>query len=303
MKHIYNLLAVAILSISLTACHNELGLEQSKILIGDENSSSIDVFTYTTRMLILKGGTGKYKSNVNNSKLATVNINEDTLRITGILEGKTYASIWSGDECRKLNINIIVPNITSTKDIIRLFPRDENRSISINGGGSLAKMEVEDPMNILKKVKWNAKTNIIEIDTYCEGDAYLHIVGENNQTKTIKVEVRCKGETNGLGAYSTTSRILSELYRNTLVVHRKGVGTWICNEANPTTSKKTIKITPAITNPQKGSFIEAKLSLSYPDEFSSIKEGKYKLYIQDVKERYVVLVGRGFKLIIPYEKR
>ena len=149
-------------------------------------------------------------------------------------------------------------------------------------------MEVEDPMNILKKVKWNAKTNIIEIDTYCEGDAYLHIVGENNQTKTIKVEVRCKGETNGLGAYSTTSRSLSELYRNTLVVHRKGVGTWICNEANPTTSKKTIKITPAITNPQKGSFIEAKLSLSYPDEFSSIKDGKYKLYIQDVKERYVV---------------
>ena len=142
MKHIYNLLAVVILSISLTACHNELGLEQSKILIGDENSSSIDVFTYTTRMLILKGGTGKYKSNVNNSKLATVNINEDTLRITGILEGKTYASIWSGDECRKLNINIIVPNITSTKDIIRLFPRDENRSISINGGGSLSLIHI-----------------------------------------------------------------------------------------------------------------------------------------------------------------
>ena len=178
MKHIYSWLSVIILGMSLTACHTESDLEPSKILIGDNDLSSIDVFTHATRMLILKGGTGKYKCNINNSKLATVSINEDTLRVTGILEGETYATVWSGDECRKLDINVIVPNITSTKDVIRLFPRDESRSVSVNGGGGMAQMSVEDPMRVLKKVKWNAKTNIIEIDTYCEGDAYLHITGQ-----------------------------------------------------------------------------------------------------------------------------
>lgn len=303
MKHIYIWLSVIILGMSLTACHSELDLEPSKILIGDNDSSSIDVFTHTTRMLILKGGTGKYKCNVNNSKLASASINEDTLRVTGILEGETYASVWSGDECRKLDINVIVPNITSTEDVIRLFPRDESRSVSVNGGGGMAQMSVEDPMRILKKVKWNAKTNIIEIDTYCEGDAYLHITGQDHQTKTIKVEVRCKGEADGAGAYSTTSRSLSVLMRNTLVVHRKGVGVWICNEANPTVSKKTIKITPAIINPKQGSYIDVELGFRYPDEFSSLKEGKCKLYVQEVRANHAVLVGRGFKFVIPYEKK
>lgn len=303
MKHIYSWLSVIILGMSLTACHTESDLEPSKILIGDNDLSSIDVFTHATRMLILKGGTDKYKCNINNSKLATVSINEDTLRVTGILEGETYATVWSGDECRKLDINVIVPNITSTEDVIRLFPRDESRSVSVNGGGGMAQMSVEDPMRVLKKVKWNAKTNIIEIDTYCEGDAYLHITGQDHQTKTIKVEVRCKGEADESGVYSTTSRSLSVLMRNTLVVHRKGVGVWIFNEATPTASKKTIKITPAIINPQQGTYVDVELGFRYPDEFSSLKEGKHKLYVQEVRANHVVLAGRGFKFVIPHEKK
>ena len=58
MKHIYSWLSVIILGMSLTACHTESDLEPSKILIGDNDLSSIDVFTHATRMLILKGGTG-----------------------------------------------------------------------------------------------------------------------------------------------------------------------------------------------------------------------------------------------------
>ena len=43
----------------------------------------------------------------------------------------------------------------------------------------------------------------------------------------------------------------------------------------------------------------------YPNEFAStkIKEGKYKLYVEEVREKDVVLRGRGFKFVIPYEKK
>lgn len=51
----------------------------------------------TTRMILLQGGNGKYIANVADSKVAGVSISKDTLRINGILEGNTYATIISGD--------------------------------------------------------------------------------------------------------------------------------------------------------------------------------------------------------------
>lgn len=304
MKHLFYILAYIISGSLLTACHANLDTEQPKIIIGDNDLTSIDVYANATRMIKLKGGTGKFKCNVNNSKLATTNINEDTLRITGILEGYTYAAIWSGDECRKLNIHVATPKITATQDTIRLYPGDESRAVSIDGGGPMAEMTVDDPMHILKKTKWNAKTSIIEIDAFCEGDAYINITAQDSTTKSIKVEVRCKGNIQGNGAYSTTSRSLSVMMRNTLIVHRKGFGVWICNEANPIESKKTIKLTPAIVNPKQGQFVNVNIALRYPDEFTTLKEGKYKLYIQQVlPNNKVVLVGRGYKFVVPYETK
>ena len=43
----------------------------------------------------------------------------------------------------------------------------------------------------------------------------------------------------------------------------------------------------------------------YPDEFSSsgLKEGAQQLYVEEVREKDVVLRGRGYKFVIPYEKR
>lgn len=303
MKHFFCLVVAALGSLCLMACHSDLTTEQTKIMIGENDLSSIDVYANATRMIKLKGGTGKYKAYINNSVFASALINEDTLRVTGILEGETYASIWSGDECRKLDIRVTTPEITSTEDVIRLYPGDESRSVSINGGGAMAEMEVHDPMHIMSKTKWNAKTNLIEIDAFCEGDAYITIIGQDKTKKTIKVEVRCKGEASERGAYSTTSRSLSVLMRNTLIVNRKGLGVWICNEANPMESKKTIKLTPAVVNPKVGEYLDMNIMLKYPDEFSSIKEGQQQLYVQEVRPTSVVLVGRGFKLVVPYEKK
>lgn len=303
MKHIFFCVACAVCATLLTACHSDLPADLPKIMIGDNDLSSIEVYANATRMIKLKGGTGKYKCNVNNSKLATTHVNEDTLRITGILEGETYASVRSGDECRRLDIRVATPQIVASEDTIRLYPGDESRSVSINGGGRMAEIKVDDPMHIMTKTKWNAKTNIIEIDAYCEGDAYITIIAQDKSAKTIKVEVRCKGEAQGSGAYSTTSRSISVMMRNTLIVHRKGLGVWICNEANPNESKKTIKLTPAIVNPMQGEYVDVHIGLRYPDEFGSLKEGNYKLYVQEVRPNSVVLSGRGYKFVVPYEKR
>ena len=43
----------------------------------------------------------------------------------------------------------------------------------------------------------------------------------------------------------------------------------------------------------------------YPDEFanSGLKEGQQKLWVEEVREKTAVLRGRGFKIVIPYEKK
>ena len=54
-----------------------------------------------------------------------------------------------------------------------------------------------------------------------------------------------------------------------------------------------------------GTYVDITLTMTYPNEFvdSGLKEGKYKLLVEEVRERDVVLRGRGFKLVIPYEKK
>ena len=66
-----------------------------------------------------------------------------------------------------------------------------------------------------------------------------------------------------------------------------------------------MKIKPAIVNPVAGTYVDITLTMTYPNEFvdSGLKEGKYKLLVEEVRERDVVLRGRGFKLVIPYEKK
>jgi len=34
-----------------------------------------------------------------------------------------------------------------------------------------------------------------------------------------------------------------------------------------------------------------------------LKEGNCKLYVEEVRKKDVVLRGRGFKIVIPYEKK
>ena len=72
------------------------------------------------------------------------------------MEGKTYAVIHSGDTKRRIDLNIAPPEVSVSQKEVRLFPRDESKFVSVNGGGELADLEVVDPDHAIN-AKWNAK--------------------------------------------------------------------------------------------------------------------------------------------------
>ena len=229
------------------ACSEDAS-ENRDIQVGADDLKEVKLNKLTTRTIILRGGNGKYIANVADSKIAGVSISKDTLRINGILEGNTYATIISGDFKRVVNINVVVPELSISQSEIRLYPRDESKFISLNGGGDIVDLKIEDPDKVID-AKWNAKTNILEVQAYYEGEAKIRIISQDKQEKTLKVVVRCDGTADRVGIYGTTSHSL------------------------------------------------------YEQMNTKIKEGKCKLYVEEVREKDVVLRGNGFKFVIPYEKK
>ena len=303
MKKILFYLLLLCCGVSFVACKEDAS-DDREIQVGADDLKEVTLNKLTTRMILLQGGNGKYIANVADSKVAGVSISKDTLRINGILEGNTYATIISGDYKKVVNINVVVPELSISQSEIRLYPRDESKFISLNGGGDVVDLKIDDPDKIID-AKWNAKTNILEVQAHYEGEAKIRIISQDKREKTLKVVVRCEGTAGRVGIYGTTSHSLYEQMNTVMAVRRPGVGVWLCNGTRPYTSRRVLKITPAVVNPVVGTQVDVSLSMLYPNEFVStkIKEGKYKLYVEEVREKDVVLRGRGFKFVIPYEKK
>ena len=303
MKRILFYLLLLCCGTAFVACSDD-NSEAKDIQVGADDLKEVALNKLSTRTIILRGGTGKYTANVADSKIAGVAISKDTLRISGILEGQTYATIISGDFKRRVDINVVVPELSISQSEIRLFPRDESKFVSLNGGGDFAELQIEDPDKIMN-AKWNAKTGILEIQAHYEGEAKIRVIAQDKKEKTLKVVVRCEGTADRVGVYSTTSRSIYTHMNTIMAVRRPGIGVWFCSGARPYTAKRVLKITPAIVNPVVGSHVNVTLSMTYPDEFSNsgLKEGQYKLFVEEVREHDAVLRGQGFKLVIPYEKR
>lgn len=303
MKRILFYLLLLCCGTAFVACSDD-NSEAKDIQVGADDLKEVALNKLSTRTIILRGGTGKYTANVADSKIAGVAISKDTLRISGILEGQTYATIISGDFKRRVDINVVVPELSISQSEIRLFPRDESKFVSLNGGGDFAELQIEDPDKIMN-AKWNAKTGILEIQAHYEGEAKIRVITQDKKEKTLKVVVRCEGTADRVGVYSTTSRSIYTHMNTIMAVRRPGIGVWFCSGARPYTAKRVLKITPAVVNPVVGSHVNVTLSMTYPDEFSNsgLKEGQYKLFVEEVREHDAVLRGQGFKLVIPYEKK
>lgn len=115
-----------------------------------------------------------------------------------------------------MEINVVVPELSISQSEIRLYPRDESKFVSLNGGGDIVDLKIEDSDKVIN-AKWNAKTNILEIQAYYEGEAMIRVISQDKKEKTLKVVVRCDGTVGRVGIYGTTSHSLYE-QMNTVMV-------------------------------------------------------------------------------------
>ena len=133
----------------------------------------------------------------------------------------------------------------------------------------------------------------------------MRIIPPSGKAQTVRVAVRCEGNAQRPGIYGTTSRSLFKQMNTLMAVQRKGVGVWFCNTTRPDAALRSLKITPAVVNPQVGERLSLNFSMRYPDEFrnSGLQEGTHSLYVEEVRDKVVVLRGRGHKFVVPYEKK
>lgn len=306
-KNIITKLFIACSIIGLIACEKQEE-EYPNIRIGKESPiNELSLNKLTEKRLILSGGNGKYIVNVENAQIATAEISIDTLKVKGLLEGETFATILSHDKRVRLKINVTFPELGISHSSIQLRPKDISKFVSISGGGERVTLQENDPADVID-IKWDGSTGMLEITPKYEGEAQVTAISEDGKDqKTIHIKVKPDGELTVPGWYDTRNSSYYVMLNNRMVVKRKGVGTWIVDSARPYGGRITtydgshIKIAP-IVNPVQGDSIDLNV-LDYTAAHGKIKKGLHRLYVEEVRDSEVVLRGRGYKFLLPYERR
>ena len=307
MKHITFLFLL--LATLLTACEQDKITDIPDIQVGKgEALNEISINTETVRDIILSGGDGKFSVNVADARIATAVMIEDTLRIKGLFEGRTFATILSHDLRKRIEINVVPPTLSLSQNTLHIYPKDLVKYVTVTGGGNVVEMQVNDPDSVID-AKWNAKTNVVEIKAHYEGNATITFKDERNTERELDVVVKAENEVTAAGVYSTRSRTIYTIVKNVMVAKKNGVGVWFYNNArpygrynlSPFDKDMVLQIAPII-NPIKGERMKIKVLASKDiRQFDVFRE--YPVVVEDVKGRLAVLRGHGFKLLTPYEKR
>lgn len=308
MNSLLKILILQLAFLSMFSCREE-ETAYPEIKIGQEQNSLTEISLHkeNQRSVILSGGNGKYAVNIADSKIAKVEIHKDTLKIKGLLEGSTFATITSHNKRMKLGINVVPPDLSISQDYVRLYPKDESKFISLNGGGDIVDIKVDDPEEILK-VKWNGNTGILEIRAFYEGEATITAISKGVENQSLKVLVKAEGETNDIGVYSTTSKTIYPILISKMIVKRKNIGVWMSASTNPygiphpLFGRVALKTSPIIA-PKKGEYIDVMVSVMPPaQKIQGIKEGNNRFFVDEVREKNVVLKAKGIRVVLPYEK-
>lgn len=312
MKNFFKALSLNVCMACFLACllaceeHTE---EYPEIHIGKE--SGIDKLTlnkFTEKRLLLSGGNGKFIVNIENSQIATAHISLDTLKVKGLLEGETFATVISHDRRMRLRIHVTFPELGVSHTDVQLRPKLIGRFVSISGGGERTTLEENDPADVID-IKWDGSTGMLEIVPKYEGEAEVIAVSEDGkERKSIHIRVKPDGELTIPGWYTTRETQYYVKMNNKMIVKRKGGATWIIDSARPYGGKITtydgsqMKIAP-IMNPVQGDSIDLNiLRYSTTKNNPEIKAGIYRLYVEEVRKSEVMLRGKGFKFLLPYQK-
>lgn len=291
----------------LLSCEKENKIHPD-IKLGDGNNSLTEIFLhkFTERNIILSGGNEKFSVNIANSKIAQASIHQDTLKIKGLWEGQTFATITSHDKKARLIINIIPPELSISQDSIRLYPKDESKYVSIGGGGDKVELIEDDPNNSVQ-TKWNGNTGILEIKAFHEGDAVVRFKSTQwKGEKQLKISVIPEGNSQEIGIYKTNSRSYYHILNPKMIVKRPNIGYWLSQNAKPYstsdnifTTKYIAKITPTVI-PQNNKYVDIHILFDpNGNSFPEIKQGKHQMYVKQVTDSTFSLLGKGFKIILP----
>ncbi len=297
------------LAVLIASCEQENLTNVTDIQVGKgESLKEVSINKETTRDIILSGGNGKFVVNVADSRIVTATIIEDTLRLKGIFEGKTYATILSHDLKKRIDITVVPPGLSLSQDTLRIYPRDIVKYVTATGGGDIVDMHIDDPDSVID-AKWDIKTNVVEVKAYYEGNATITFRNAEQVERKLKVLVNTDNQVTEPGIYSTRSRTAYQMIQNVLVAKKEKTGVWFYNNTRPNgrktnrpffTKDPLLKIAPVV-NPEEGKRMHIKvLAVKEVSAFKYYQE--YPVVVEQVQGRLAVLRGHGFKFITPFER-
>lgn len=265
----------------------------------------------TERTILLSGGNGKFRVNVEDSRVASVSVHQDTLRVRGIFEGETFATVTSHDKRARLKISVIPPKIGFSHDSIVIHPKDQVFYVSLAGGGEIVRLQKDDPDGTIS-YRWNGRTGAVEIKGLYEGEADITATGEDGTEAKLHVRVKVADTIIEPGVYGTNSKYYSnnEIVRCVMMVEQEGVGVTLHNSARPyggwisTYEGMSLTITPEVVNPVVGETLD--LQLIYGGSAAGAEpSGQYQLKVEEVRQStgMVILRHPRFKVHIPYYER
>ncbi len=266
----------------------------------------------TEKKILLSGGNGKYIVNIEDSRIASASISMDTLKVSGLYEGETFATILSHDKKKKLKICITYPELSISHTSINLVPKEISRYISITGGGELVNLQKEDPAGVVD-IKWDYSTGILELYPNYEGKASITAISQNgSEKKTIQIKVKPKGELHVPGWYTTREQSYYSIINNRMIVKSKKKGIWIFDSTHPngergggyTPKEPGVMLIAPISTPVLGDSLEIEVvKNTFPKkEENNITVGKHHLLVDEINETNIQLLGKGMKLLLPYKK-
>ena len=137
MKNLFISLSL-LLTLAVSSCKNDEPNKVANIEVGTNNADTLYVNRDQKIFFLLKGGDNKYKANTEDAKIATAEINKDSLFITGHFNGGTPLTIHSHDLQRRLFIKVVPPPFDATEKEVTLAPKDDVRTLNLAGGGEKA---------------------------------------------------------------------------------------------------------------------------------------------------------------------
>lgn len=299
MKHMYklrySLTAIALVFILATSCENSQE-STSPLLIGETaDMSEVSLSAKAERKIILRGGDKKYGASVADPTIARISIVKDTLKVQGLLEGNTYATITTAEHTRKLNIMVQAPDISLSKNELLLTPGEVSEMVSVMGGGLGLKLIVDNPEQAIETASIDKNGKVL-IKTRHEGDATLRFTAEGKEDKILTIKVRQTSTTNKYGFYKTSNSTPYQEMATPLIVERPGQGYTLYNTVQPSSNTKRLFVALRKV-PSEGETLQLDIKAVQLDP--KYQSGQHSFVVESVTSTSIRMRGQGFRLILP----